>query len=75
MRAGLEKFTQVAINNLLMVSEKILLDKSEELRCRAGRAARAVRFFRGRKNSTAKSTFFLVLFLFALEKKKYVQLK
>jgi hypothetical protein len=40
-----------------MLIHEFLLDESEKLRCRTGRAARAVRFFRGRKNSTAKSVF------------------
>jgi hypothetical protein len=54
-----------------MISEKILLDESEELRCRAGRAARATRFFRGRKNSVAKSVFLLLLFFDKTKKSKF----
>jgi hypothetical protein len=46
-----------------------LLDESEKLRCRAGRAARAVRFFRGRKNSTAKSVFLFGTFSLTRQRK------
>jgi hypothetical protein len=52
-----------------MISEKNLLTENEVLRWRTGRAPQAVRFFRGRKNSTAKRLFFLVLFLWTSKEK------
>jgi hypothetical protein len=46
-----------------------LLTKHEKLRWRTGRAARAVRFFRGRKNSTAKGSFLFGTFSLEQQRK------